>query len=99
MKRPRRWSPAPLALAVEEHNKILAWQKKIIAEMGKRKARCAANPELPAALIELYAHEFAGKMTAAVFCGKPAKDAIHELMDRVDGRNKRESGNRAASKQ
>jgi polyribonucleotide nucleotidyltransferase len=67
-------------LAVEEHNKLLEWQKKIIAEMGKAK-RDATKPELPAALTELFAKEFAGKITETVFCGVAGKDAIHQLGD------------------
>jgi polyribonucleotide nucleotidyltransferase len=71
---------ASFVKAVSEHDKILEWQKKIIAEIGKEK-RVAEKPELPAALTDLYQSEFAPRMTAAVFCGKPSKDAIHELTD------------------
>jgi polyribonucleotide nucleotidyltransferase len=67
-------------LAVEEHNKILAWQKQIIQEIGKPK-RDATKPELPAALTELYKNEFASKLTPAVFCGVANKDSIHALQD------------------
>ncbi len=65
---------------VGEHEKILAWQKKIIAEIGKEK-RSAEKPEIPAALTNLFDSEFSGKLGGAVFCGKPGKDAIHELSD------------------
>lgn len=71
---------AGFAKAVEEHNKILDWQKKIIAEIGKEK-KSAEKPELPAALTDLYQAEFASRITAAVFCGAPSKDAIHALED------------------
>ncbi|MBX4192489.1 polyribonucleotide nucleotidyltransferase [Candidatus Parcubacteria bacterium] len=67
-------------LAVEEHNKLLVWQKQIIAELGKTK-RSAEKPELPATLTGLYESEFKSKMTPAVFCGVPNKDAIHALQD------------------
>lgn len=67
-------------LSIEEHNKILAWQKQIIAEIGKPK-RDAAKPELPAALTDLYTAEFASKITPTVFCGVPGKDEIHHLTD------------------
>lgn len=66
--------------SVEEHNKILAWQKKIIAEIGKAK-RSAEKPELPATLTNLFDSEFKTKLNGAVFCGRPSKDAIHELAD------------------
>lgn len=71
---------AGFARAVEEHNKILDWQKSIIKEIGKEK-KSAEKPELPAAMTELYIGEFAERMGAAVFCGAPSKDAIHALED------------------
>jgi polyribonucleotide nucleotidyltransferase len=71
---------AAFAKAVTEHDKIVEWQKSIVAEIGKEK-RASEKPELPPVLTELYTNEFASKMTGAVFCGKPSKDAIHELMD------------------
>lgn len=67
-------------LAVEEHNKILVWQNKIIAEIGKTK-RDAAKPELPAALQTLWETEFKSKIKETVFCGVAGKDAIHHLQD------------------
>ncbi|HVV38806.1 MAG TPA: polyribonucleotide nucleotidyltransferase [Candidatus Paceibacterota bacterium] len=69
---------AGFALSVEEHNKILDWQKKIIAEVGKAKTD-AAKPEIPAALTALYEAQFATKVRDAVFCGIAGKDAIHEV--------------------
>jgi polyribonucleotide nucleotidyltransferase len=68
------------ALSVEEHNKILAWQQSIIKELGKAK-RDSSKPELPAALTDLYAAEFADKITSTVFCGIAGKDEIHHLTD------------------
>ncbi len=78
---------AGFALAAAEHDKILAWQHSIIKELGKTK-RDSSAPELPTALTELYAAEFETAMDAAVFCGKPNKDAIHELADRWSARIK-----------
>ena len=71
---------AGFARAAQEHNKILDWQKQIIKEIGKEK-KPAVMPELPAALTDLYANDFAARMGAAVFCGAPSKDAIHALED------------------
>ncbi len=68
------------AKSVEEHNKILAWQKQIIAELGKPK-RDATKPELPAEVAQLFEAEFAAKVTPAVFCGIAGKDEIHHLTD------------------
>ena len=71
---------AGFAKAVEEHNKILDWQKKILAEIGKEK-KSAQMPTLPESLTSLYANEFAKHLGQAVFCGSPNKDAIHALED------------------
>lgn len=68
------------ALAVEEHNKLLAWQKQIIAEIGKPKLE-ASKPGAPAALEALYVTQFASKVRSAVFCGVAGKDAIHAAQD------------------
>ncbi len=66
------------ARAVDEHRKLIAFQEKIIAEIGKAK-KVVAEPELPEALLALYNTEFASKMTAAVFCGEPSKKSIYAL--------------------
>lgn len=71
---------AGFAMATEEHNKLLEWQKKIIAEIGKEK-RQTVKPEIPEALKQLWDSEFKSKINAAVFCGVPGKDAIHALQD------------------
>ncbi|MBY0293733.1 polyribonucleotide nucleotidyltransferase, partial [Patescibacteria group bacterium] len=55
---------AGFARAVSEHDKILEWQKKIIAEIGKQK-RDAEKPEIPAALSELFENEFKQKLSEA----------------------------------
>jgi len=66
--------------ATVEHDKILEWQKSIIAEIGKAK-RDASKPELPQALLDLYNAEFAQKIKAIVFCGEAGKDSIHAAQD------------------
>lgn len=71
--------------AVDEHNKILAWQQTIIKEIGKEKADAQA-PELPAKLAELFDTGFKDNVRPAVFCGKPSKDAIYELLDAWNAR-------------
>jgi polyribonucleotide nucleotidyltransferase len=78
---------AGFARAVEEHDKILAWQKEIIEEIGKSK-RDASKPAVPAALQQLFDAEFAGKVSPAVFCGAPGKDALHALQDEWTARIK-----------
>lgn len=66
--------------AVEEHNKILAWQKQIIAELGEAKLP-SEKPAPPQALITVFESEFKNKVGPAVFCGKPSKEAIYALLD------------------
>ncbi len=67
-------------LAVLEHNKLIAWQNLIIAEIGKQKSD-AKKPELPAEVTALFETEFAQVVHDAVFCGTPGKDAIHAAQD------------------
>lgn len=68
-------------LSIEEHNKLLDWQKKIIAEIGKGK-RNAEKPPAPEGLYELYTMAgYEQKVRDAVFCGTPGKDAIHAVVD------------------
>jgi polyribonucleotide nucleotidyltransferase len=66
--------------AVTEHDQILAWQKSIVAEIGKVK-RDASKPELPQELLDLYTAEFAAKIKGVVFNGVAGKDAIHHAQD------------------
>ncbi len=66
--------------AIEEHDNILVWQKSIIKEIGKQK-RDAEKPELPVVLTDLYASEFANRITQTVFCGVAGKDEIHRFTD------------------
>ncbi|HWB34300.1 MAG TPA: polyribonucleotide nucleotidyltransferase [Candidatus Paceibacterota bacterium] len=80
---------AGFARAVEEHNKIIAWQQSIIAEVGKQK-NDAAKPEIPAVLQELFDTQFASKVRDAVFCGVAGKDAIHHAQDEWKAKLKEE---------
>ncbi len=67
-------------MAADEHDKLLAWQQQIIKEIGKEKTS-AEKPELPAKLTEVFESEFKSKVTPAVFCGVPGKEAIYGLID------------------
>ncbi|MGH7935765.1 MAG: polyribonucleotide nucleotidyltransferase, partial [Chthoniobacterales bacterium] len=71
---------AGLVRAVAEHDKLIGFQNKIVAEIGKQK-RDAAKPEIPAALSSAFEAEFAQKLRDAVFCGVAGKDAIHHVAD------------------
>lgn len=71
---------AGFGLAVEEHNKLIAWQNEIVKEIGKEKMS-SAKPEVPAALTNLFESEFKQKVHEAVFCGVAGKDAIHAVQD------------------
>ena len=68
-----------LNLASEEIEKIQNWQKKIVAEIGKEKLKFK-EPELPAAMAELFETEVGEKLFEAIFSG-PGKHRIHDLKE------------------
>ena len=67
-----------LGQAVEVHNTIVAWQKQIIAEIGKPK-RVVNVPGTPEALAQLFEAEFAARLTAAIFSDVAGKATIGAL--------------------
>lgn len=68
-----------LKKASEEIEKIQAFQKKIIAEIGKKK-RVVEKPKAPAEMAELYEKNIASKLSAAAFsgAGHTGLDALSE---------------------
>ncbi len=62
--------------AEEAHRDILAFQKKIIAEIGKQK-REMPEPDTPATLTNLFAQEVAPKLTSTVFSGTAGKTLLY----------------------
>ncbi len=64
------------ARAAKEHTALIAWQESIIKEIGKLKKEFA-EPPLPPALTELYATEFAPKLTDVVFSGEAGKKILY----------------------
>ena len=66
------------AEATRAHEQILAFQKSIVAEIGKQK-RAITEPTLPEALLEIFAADFAPRMQETVFCGQPGKANIYAL--------------------
>ena len=62
--------------AVDEHKKILAFQNKIVEELGKEK-RAMPEPELPKALTALFDSEFTPKLKEIVFSGEAGKKNIY----------------------
>ena len=69
-----------LAKAKEEIEKIQAWQKQIIAEIGKTKISIP-KPELTDEVLSMFKENIEPKLYSAVFCGIAGKGAIHELED------------------
>jgi polyribonucleotide nucleotidyltransferase len=55
-----------LTLAADIHQKIEAWQKSIIAEIGKVKF-VPAEPEVPQALVDLFNTEIQSQLDVAIF--------------------------------
>ena len=64
--------------ASEEIEKIQAFQKKIIAEIGKPKIEIPKS-EIPAELSDFFDKEFAEKIKLLVAEGKGTKQALHEI--------------------
>ena len=67
-----------LLAAKEEIEKVQAWQKEIIADIGKKKVSIP-KPELPEDVIFLFKEYIEPKIYAAVFTGEPGKKQISEL--------------------
>lgn len=67
-----------LEAAVEIHQKIEAWQKDIVATIGKPKQ---ADPmlEVPAELITLFETTFKQQLSTTLFSGQAGKSHIYEL--------------------
>ncbi len=66
-------------VAVESIEKIQAWQKQIIKEIGKAKVTFAF-PSAPAGMVELFEEKIAPKFYDAVFAG-PGKESMNKLME------------------
>ncbi|NTV44340.1 MAG: polyribonucleotide nucleotidyltransferase [Candidatus Yonathbacteria bacterium] len=71
---------AGIARAVEEIEKIQAFQKEIIAAVGKEKT-VVSLPELSAEAIALFSEHIVPKLSAAVFTGSAGHDGINTLKD------------------
>jgi polyribonucleotide nucleotidyltransferase len=67
-----------LAKASEEIEKIQAWQKQIIAEIGKPKAEVVL-PEPTPGTKELFDAEIAPKLAEYIMSGTPGHDRINEI--------------------
>ena len=69
-----------LLAAREEIEKVQAWQKQIVAEIGKAKV-IIPKPELSADVLALFAEQIEPKLYNTVFCNEAGKGAIHHLED------------------
>ena len=69
-----------LAKAKEEIEKIQAWQKQIVADIGKKKV-VISKPELTEEVLSMFKENIEPKLYSAVFCGVAGKGAIHDLED------------------
>lgn len=68
-----------LALASKEIEKIQAWQKQIISEIGKPKREFVA-PKMPDEVVALFEKEIRPKFKDVIFSG-PGKEAINNLKE------------------
>ena len=69
---------AMLATAVVEHQKIEAFQKEVIAAIGKTKKIITLH-EIPDALVHIYVSEFETKLREAMFSKRAGKDHIYAV--------------------
>ncbi len=69
-----------LKKASEEIEKINAWQKKIISEIGKKKTEIKKT-ETPEAVKNLFAEKIEGKFANTVMSGMPGHAKIEEITD------------------
>jgi polyribonucleotide nucleotidyltransferase len=67
-----------LALASEEIEKIQVWQKKIIADIGKKKIKVPL-PEITPGTKELFIKEIEPKLKKFVMSGEPGKKKLEEI--------------------
>lgn len=71
---------AVLEASTRAHEKVEAWQKEIVSEIGKEKKLYEA-PTLPESVHTLFANEFKARLSEVLFSGKAGKDHIYELKD------------------
>lgn len=67
-----------LTESVKQHAALEAWQKEIIAAVGKPK-KIVAPHEIPETLIHIYEGEFQEKLRTAMFSKRAGKDHIYEV--------------------
>ena len=71
---------AVLEASVGVHQKLEAWQKEVVAKVGREKRAVKAR-ELPEALTALFESEFKTKLKEALFSGRSGKDHLHAVRD------------------
>ncbi|MCA9366092.1 polyribonucleotide nucleotidyltransferase [Candidatus Kaiserbacteria bacterium] len=71
---------AVLEASTKVHQKLEAWQKEIVAEVGKTKREIKPR-ELPDELHTIFENEFKTRLSETLFSGRSGKDHIHALKD------------------
>ena len=66
--------------SVEIHQQLEAWQKEIIAAVGKEK-QAVPTQEIPEALAELFDTSFKTKLSETIFSDRTGKSHLYELKD------------------
>lgn len=67
-----------LTLATTQHALVEAFQKKIVATIGKTKKE-VVEPELPPQLLHIYESEYKAKLQSEMFSGRAGKDHIYAV--------------------
>lgn len=66
--------------STQVHQLLEAWQKEIVANVGKEKQTYEA-PTLPMSITDLFSNEFATQLSEVLFSERAGKDHIYELKD------------------
>jgi len=69
---------AVLEAATRVHHQLEGWQQEIVAAVGKEKVHIH-TPEIPSAVTDLFATEFADALAATLFSNQAGKAHLHEL--------------------
>ena len=72
-----------MELAKMELAKIQTFQEKIISEIGKEKKKIA-KPQLSASILALFKENIEPILLEKVFCGKPGKESLVEVLEKWD---------------
>ncbi len=69
-----------LEASIKVHNKLEAWQKEIVADIGKEKIQYS-SPQVPEEIVTLFSSEYQGKLSEVLFSNQSGKSHLYALKD------------------